>query len=71
MLSPYVPRGQRNWNKLCGWNVRVNKERYIRGNISINNKASSELYHYKIFLFPKCTLYAPFKNICFFRLPGD
>ena len=31
MLSSNVPRGQRNWNKLCGWNVRANKEGYTRG----------------------------------------
>ena len=31
MLSSNVPCGQRNWNKLCGWNVRANKKGYTRG----------------------------------------
>ena len=31
MLGSYVPSCQRNWYKLCCWNVRTDKERYTGG----------------------------------------
>ena len=36
MSGSYVSSGQRNWYKLCGWNVRIDKERYTRGILTLN-----------------------------------
>ena len=51
MPGPYVPSCQRNWYKLCRWNVRTDKERYTRGIIIflMVNKISRSYHRVKAY----------------------